>query len=209
MDKLICVGKNYLEHAKELGDAVPERPVLFLKPPSAALQASQPGEVLKSRLPRERGSIHHETELLIRLRNGGSNLSLQEAEQAIEAVSIGLDMTLRDLQSQLKKAGHPWEVSKVFAGSAILGPWIPVSGFKDYLQVPFTLTLNGSLRQQGCGSQMSLSPAECIAYASECFTLCPGDILFTGTPVGVGPIQPGDLGEIRWGDRLNYRVQWE
>src|SRR5258708_6102141 len=129
MDKMICVGKNYLEHAKELGDAIPEKPVLFLKPPSASLLVDRAGRKVEAILPQGRGSIHHECEILIRINERG----------AIDAVSLGLDMTLRDVQADLKKKGHPWELSKVFKNSAIIGPWIPIRDFPDYLEEEFTL----------------------------------------------------------------------
>lgn len=196
-DKIICVGKNYLEHATELGDAVPEKPVLFLKPWSVAVAAGA-GETLEIPLPKGRGAIHHECELVVRLASGG----------AIDAVTLGLDMTLRDTQVLLKKSGHPWEVSKVFAGSAIFGPWIPVKEFADYLDAEFTFAVDGKLRQRGRGAEMRLSPAECVAYAAEHFPLEAGDALFTGTPSGVGPVASGQKGELRWGSRLGYSVCW-
>ncbi len=196
MDKLICIGKNYLEHAKELGDAVPEKPVLFLKPPSAMIQASQEGETIETKLPVGRGSVHHECEIVLRLGPGGK----------IDALTLGLDLTLRDLQAALKKSGHPWEVSKVFAGSALLGPWLPV--FDDYLEREFSLTINGALKQKGKGSEMRTPPEACIEHARSCFPVLPGDAVFTGTPAGVGPIQAGDLAELKWGDRVILRVKF-
>jgi 2-keto-4-pentenoate hydratase/2-oxohepta-3-ene-1,7-dioic acid hydratase in catechol pathway len=208
MDKIICVGKNYLEHAQELGDAVPEKPVLFLKPPSVAWATPSSGKSILVPLPTDRGTVHPECEIAVRLSAGGSHLNVEEASRIIHAVTLGLDMTLRDLQAKLKKNGHPWEVSKVFAGSAILGPWIRAHDFPGYLDEQFTLSVSGSLRQQGRGKQMRMSPAECIAYASEFFPLCAGDIVFTGTPAGVAAVSAEDTAELRWGDRLNYRVEW-
>ena len=117
MDKVICIGKNYLEHAQELGDAVPEKPVIFFKPPSCVVQADVEGQTLEVLLPADRGSVHHECEIVCRIGLNGQ----------IDAVTLGLDMTLRDLQATLKKNGHPWEISKVFSGSALLGPWIPLT----------------------------------------------------------------------------------
>lgn len=195
-DKIVCVGKNYVEHAKELGDAVPEKPVLFLKPPSALKSAVAWGATLEARLPEGRGDVHHECEIVLKLGALDSNGS-----PAIEAVTLGLDMTLRSLQSTLKKQGHPWEISKVFADSAIIGPWIPAAEFRKYLEEPFELRINGALRQQGRGSQMSFDPDRILAHAREHFPLLPGDLVFTGTPAGVGEVRDGDLAELSWGER--------
>jgi 2-keto-4-pentenoate hydratase/2-oxohepta-3-ene-1,7-dioic acid hydratase in catechol pathway len=198
MDKIICIGKNYLDHAKELGDAVPEKPVLFLKPPSVLVSAKQMGETLAVSLPRNRGAVHHECEIVVRI----------NAQGTIDAVTLGLDMTLRNVQEQLKKNGHPWEIGKVFAGSAILGPWISLAEFPDYLERDFSFSLDGKLRQQGRGNQMRLLPKDCVSYAREFFPLCEGDVIFTGTPAGVGPVQAGQPSELRWGDHTILRVQW-
>lgn len=197
-DKLICVGKNYVAHAEELGDAVPEKPVLFLKPPSAAVIVGQSGQSIEVALPQGRGPIHHETEIILKLNTQGK----------IEAVSLGLDLTLRDVQADLKKKGHPWEVSKVFRNSAVVGPWIPVHEFANYLEEEFTFLLQGKVQQKAHGREMRLSPEECVAYAKEMFPLMPGDILFTGTPQGVGPLLPGQVAELRWGKKLSYQVRF-
>ena len=207
MDKIVCVGKNYLDHAKELGDAVPEKPVLFLKPPSVLRAATRPSEKLALRLPADAGSVHHECELVVRLVRGGFRLSVAEAEKAIGWLTVGLDMTLRDRQALAKKNGHPWETSKVFPDSAVVGPWVEAGKFPRWLETSFTLSIDGEVRQEGKGVQMSMRPAECIAYASEFFPLLEGDLLFTGTPAGVGPVAAGQTGELRWGD-IAYAVTW-
>lgn len=225
-DKIICVGKNYLDHARELGDAVPELPVLFLKPPSALRHASpRSSQPTSLTIPAGRGEIHHECEIVVRVggfggigdrhfasatpsRRAGYKLTRQEAEAAITHVTLGLDMTLRDLQTKLKKAGHPWETSKAFLDSAVVGDWIERSAFNDYLETPFELRINGTVRQTGCGHDMRLSPTECVAYASEHFPLRDGDLIFTGTPAGVGPVRPGQTGELVWGGRLHAHVRW-
>jgi 2-keto-4-pentenoate hydratase/2-oxohepta-3-ene-1,7-dioic acid hydratase in catechol pathway len=198
MDKIVCIGKNYLDHAKELGDAVPEMPVLFLKPPGVSKQVAAIGDSIPVTLPTGRGSIHHECEIVVRL----------NAAKEIDAVTLGLDLTLRDLQAQLKKNGHPWEVSKVFDGSAIIGPWIPLAKFQDYLNQEFSFSIDGKIRQKGKGSEMRLLPLECLRYASEYFPLYEGDVIFTGTPAGVGPIQAGETSELRWNSELLFTVQW-
>ncbi len=200
-DKIICIGKNYLDHARELGDAVPEKPVLFLKPASACVElppdeaGEDPPEVA---LPHGRGEIHHEAEIVARL----------DAHGRITAVTLGLDLTLRELQARLKKAGHPWEISKAFPNSAIVGPWIPAAEFPDFLDLPFTLAIDGKVVQSGTGSQMRLKPAECAAYAAEHFALRDGDLLFTGTPAGVGPVRAGQTATLEWGTRLRYSLRF-
>lgn len=198
MDKFVCIGKNYLDHAKELGDAVPEMPVLFLKPPSASLLALDFDTPLSVPVPRDRGSLHHECEIVVRL-----NDKLQ-----IDAVTLGLDMTLRDVQANLKKNGHPWEVGKVFFGAALLGPWIPIDQFSDYLQRPFQLFVNGQARQNGLGTDMRVNPNSCVQYAAQHFPLVSGDAIFTGTPSGVGPVRPGDRAKLVWNQRTILQVDW-
>lgn len=208
MEKIVCVGKNFLEHARELGDAVPEKPVLFLKPPSILRVATSPDDVLELCIPRDAGTVHHEVEIVLRLDKGGYRVDAKEAERLIGAVTLGLDMTLRDRQQAQKKAGHPWTTSKVFIDSAIVGPWMRVSEFPNYLQEKFSLALDSRLAQQGFGKDMSFSPAECVAYISEFFPLCAGDLIFTGTPAGVGPVNPGQKGNLQWGP-IQYSVMWK
>jgi 2-keto-4-pentenoate hydratase/2-oxohepta-3-ene-1,7-dioic acid hydratase in catechol pathway len=199
VDKIICVGKNYREHALELGDAVPEKPVLFLKPPSVAFHAASRGERVLVPLPVNRGSVHHECEIVVRLGPGG----------AIDAVTLGLDMTLRDLQQQLKKNGHPWEIAKVFPGSAVIGPWIAGAEVDSFRRQKFTLSIDGTVRQTGHEGQMTLTPEECVAHAAAHFPLRPGDVLFTGTPAGVGPVAKGQRAELAWGETVLMTVEWE
>lgn len=208
MDKIICVGKNYRDHALELGDAIPEKPVLFLKPPSVLVSIARLGDAATAPLPRERGAVHHECEIVVRLGFGGSNLSLEDAERAIDGWTLGLDMTLRDVQAKLKKAGHPWEIGKVFPGSAVLGPWLTGHVAETARRQSFSLRIGGTVRQTGHEGQMTLSPAECVQYASQHFPLRPGDAVFTGTPAGVGPVEPGDEAELVWGEQVLARVRW-
>ncbi|KAK9916305.1 hypothetical protein WJX75_001059 [Coccomyxa subellipsoidea] len=138
-DKLICLGKNYLEHAKELGDAVPDKPVIFLKPPSSAVVASSQQGPVAVQLPRNRGHVHYEAEMLLRLND----------DLEVDAVSLGLDLTLRELQSELKKKGHPWEIAKAFPNSAVIGPWIDVASFPDFLTTEFSFKLDGTPKGVG------------------------------------------------------------
>ena len=201
MDKIICVGKNYSEHVREMqkiaGDAPAEKPVLFLKPPSALVSVEN-GMTAEVVLPVGHGSVHHECEIVVRLDAGGE----------IDAVTVGLDMTLRELQTELKKKGQPWEVSKVFAGSAIIGPWVPITTIAKWLDSEFSLQLNGQTKQKGHGREMTLSPTECVAYAKSFFPLCKGDLIFTGTPAGVGPVKAGDIAMLGFADLVNFKVVW-
>jgi 2-keto-4-pentenoate hydratase/2-oxohepta-3-ene-1,7-dioic acid hydratase in catechol pathway len=207
MDKIVCLGKNYLEHAQELGDAIPEKPVLFLKPPSV-LKTVRNRENLKATLPAPGlGLVHHETEIVLKLCRGGFRLSVEEATRSIEGVSVGLDMTLRDLQSQLKKNGHPWTTGKVFPDAAIVGDFVNVKEFPEYLTTPFTLRVNDEPRQKGLGSEMVLDPISAVVYASQFFPLVAGDLIFTGTPKGVNSILTGQTAQLNFGD-IAYSVTW-
>ena len=199
MDKVICVGKNYFEHARELGDEVPAKPVLFLKPPSvvAQLKGDQRAPLVVV-LPSSRGSVHYECEIVLRVDSHG----------VVDAVTLGLDLTLRDLQTELKKQGHPWEVSKVFAQSAVVGSWISVKDFSHFLSEPFVFLLDGVVRQKGLGREMRFLPEECLKYAHESFPVCAGDLIFTGTPAGVGPVQSGQKGVLQWGKQLELSVDF-
>jgi 2-keto-4-pentenoate hydratase/2-oxohepta-3-ene-1,7-dioic acid hydratase in catechol pathway len=197
MDKIICVGKNYLKHALELGDAVPEEPTYFIKPPSTIFTVSKNGEVV--RLP-HRGEIHHEVELVFRLqKNGDDQLKLSH-------FTFGVDMTIRDLQARLKKAGQPWEKAKVFQNSAILGPWRENLSLKETMQIPFSLSVNGEVRQKGLGQDMRWTPDFLLNDLPKWFPIKDGDLLFTGTPEGVGPLKDGDLVEINGGN-ITYAFQ--
>lgn len=195
IDKIICVGKNYLEHALELGDAVPENPVLFLKPASVLKQAENWGETIKAKFPEGEKEIHPECEIVLKI---GKN-------QRIEAVSLGLDMTLRTRQAQLKKLGHPWTTAKVFLDAAIVGPWLPM---KDMMDLEFTLSIDGVLRQRGYASEMRMQSNNLLDYISQFFPICEGDLIFTGTPAGVSPIVLGTTVRLQWGEYF-YDVKWE
>ncbi|HRK01801.1 MAG TPA: fumarylacetoacetate hydrolase family protein, partial [Oligoflexia bacterium] len=147
MDKIVCVGKNYAAHVLEMGGNVSEKPVLFIKPPSVLRQVEN-SEIASVALPKNRGAVHYETEIV---------LMLGEKNQ-IKAVTLGLDMTLRDQQANLKKAGQPWEIAKVFSNSAIVGPFIPIEEFADFATSEFQMKLDGVPRQKAQSTQMTLSP---------------------------------------------------
>lgn len=204
MDKIVCFGKNYADHMAELGDAPVEKPVIFLKPPSVLKQCTQWGETVHAQ--RILHELHYECELVLRLNKDAYQIAIDEAESCIDAYTIGLDMTLRQMQALLKKNGHPWTTSKVFPDAAIIGPWIPYNA-KNFLNTPFQLMVDGVVKQHSHGHQMLFKPADLIHYASQFFPLCAGDILFTGTPAGVGAISDHAQGTVQIG-ALQYSVCW-
>ncbi|NWK72960.1 fumarylacetoacetate hydrolase family protein [Acinetobacter cumulans] len=187
--KIICVGRSYADHAKELGNAVPDRPVLFMKPPSA-LSALDAGIDWNKTL----GSCHYECELTLRI---GQTLKAetdpQKALQAVDAVTLGLDLTLRDLQDDLKKKGQPWERAKAYDGSCMLADWVDVSSVvSDWKDVHYTLQVNDELRQKGDTALLIFDVGTLLADISQVFTLEAGDVVMTGTPAGVAALQAGD-----------------
>lgn len=207
MDKIICVGKNYSEHSAELGDVHPEKPVLFIKPPSVLRTVSANGSLLNLKLPRHSEQVHHEVELVFRIDRDGFRMTRAEAEKALGAVTVGLDMTLRDIQQECKRKGTPWTTGKVFPDAAVIGPWIELQAGSKALEEVFSFALDGVQRQSAQGKQMSHDPFECLSYVSQFFPICKGDLIFTGTPVGVGPVALGQTGEVRYGP-IHYKVTW-
>lgn len=186
MDKIICLGKNYPDHIQEMNESAPEKPVLFLKPPSALHEIAKNDRIP---LPWERGTIHHECEIVFKL-----------YKKNIIALSLGLDLTLRDLQKDLKAKGHPWEISKTFKNSAIVAPFKGVKDFEgNWEETPFSLRVNGELRQESSLSKAKLSANEIIHYVDKYFPILDGDIIFSGTPAGIGPLTPGDRIELSFG----------
>lgn len=199
--KIICVGRNYANHAKELGNAVPDSPILFIKPPSS-LRTMADGIVR----PQGLGECHFETELCVRIGQPLKNATREQAAAAIDAVTLGLDLTLRDLQNSLKANGHPWERAKAFDGSCLLGEWLAPE-MVDLAQTEFSLSINGQTRQQGSTTQMLFDVVGLVAHISESFSLSVGDVVMTGTPAGVAALQVGDqlslslqtqLGAVTW-----------
>lgn len=207
IDKIVCVGKNYLDHAMELGDNVPEKPVLFLKPPSVLKQVAQWGAEVQLEYPNEEAHVQPECEIVLCVGSDGYRMNQMEATRAISAVTLGLDMTLRTLQSQLKKQGHPWTTAKVFKDAAVIGPWLPYPSFAHYLEEDFALTINGQLRQAAKGRNMMMLPEDLLVYISHFFPLQKGDLIFTGTPAGVSDVVVGDIATLRWGQN-QYSVRW-
>lgn len=203
--KAVCVGQNYLAHMQEMGGAPVSEAMFFIKPLSAFVGLSE-----QLAIPRNQGAVHFELELVVLLGKALTNASEEECLQAIVGYAAGLDLTLRDVQAGLKKRGHPWERSKAFDGSAAISPFVLVDS-KEALralgEMDLQLHCNGELRQQGNTRQLLRSIATLLSQASHCFTLAPGDVLFTGTPAGVGPLQVGDdialqVGEISMQTRV-------
>ncbi len=207
MDKLICLGKNYAAHANEMNETLPEKPVIFLKPPSIRRQVGRNGERCKVVFPNRGSELHPEVEIAIWVSKGGMNLSEAEAGERIGWLTVGLDLTLRDLQLQLKKQGHPWTLSKVFPDSTILGPWLSIDEFPNFMDTEFRLRQGDTIRQSALPSEMLLKPASAIAYVSRFFPISPGDVIFTGTPAGVAPVQIHDCVSVEWG-KIHYEVEW-
>lgn len=196
--KIVCVGRNYAEHAREMGNDVPEQPLLFMKGANALCSLHEPVP-----LPQGQGSVHHEVEMVVMI---GERLQrendLEKIRYAIAAYGIGLDLTLRDLQSTLKQKGHPWERAKSFDGAAPVSGFIEARGVSVRQNLDISLEINGAMRQRGHTGQMLFPTFELIAHISQTFTLAPGDLIFTGTPAGVGPLQRGDQLVARLGNIL-------
>jgi 5-carboxymethyl-2-hydroxymuconate isomerase len=193
--KIVCVGRNYAEHAKELGNDVPERPVLFLKPSSSIIYSGE--EVIHPTFSNE---LHHEVELVLLIGENVKNASVEEAEKAIIAYGVGLDMTLRDVQNELKKKGHPWTLAKCFDTSAVISDFILKKEYKLKQDEKIELRVNGEIRQNDILSNMIFKPIQLVEYISRVMKLEKGDLIFTGTPSGVSKVSRGDKIEARIGD---------
>jgi len=185
LGKIVCIGRNYAEHARELNNPVPDEPLLFIKPSTAAVHLTRPLD-----FPRDRGSVHFETELAVLIGRPLTNASTAEAKAAILGYGLALDLTLRDVQSQLKEKGQPWERAKAFDGACPLSPFVPAELLPED-NIHFTLDIDGERRQTGDTRDMLHPVLELIAHMSSQFTLLPGDVVLTGTPKGVGPLQAG------------------
>ena len=187
--KIFAVGMNYLEHNKELHGSLfkPEEPVIFTKADSAVLKDHKPFFI-----PDHMGRIDYETEIVVRISKLGKNISERFAHRYYDAVTVGIDFTARELQKKLRAEGKPWDLCKGFDGSAALGEWVSIEKFRDIQVVHFHLDINGNTVQEGCTSDMLYRVDQLIAYISQYFTLKTGDILYTGTPAGVGPVHIDD-----------------
>jgi len=185
--KIICVGRNYADHAKELKNDLPTEPVLFIKPKTALLM---PGKPLF--YPEFTDDLHYECELVIRISKNGKHIQEKFAHKYYDAMSLGIDFTARDIQREQQKKGLPWEIAKAFDGSAVVGTFMPITEETDLGNITFSLDKNGDTVQNGDTRDMIFSVDKVIAYASRYFTFNIGDMLFTGTPAGVGPVNTND-----------------
>jgi len=190
--RIYCVGRNYAEHAQEMGFTGREPPFFFMKPADALLPVAD-GATGQMAYPTLTQNLHHEVELVVALALGGRNIAQEDAARHIWGYAIGLDMTRRDLQNDMKKQGRPWCIGKAFEQSAPIGPLVPLARTGPLTQGGIRLAVNGQVRQQGDLRELIWSVAETIATLSQAWTLAPGDLIFTGTPAGVGPVRPGDL----------------
>ena len=185
--KIVCVGRNYAEHAKELGNEVPEKPVVFLKPASSVIFSED--SIIYPSFSKE---MHHEIELVLLIGKNIKDAAKVEAENAIMGYGLGLDMTLRDIQNELKKKGHPWTIAKCFDTSAVLSEFILKENYTLTLEEEISLSVNNQIRQKEKLNLMLFKPAEIVRYISSLMTLEEGDLIFTGTPKGVGKVEKGD-----------------
>ena len=187
--KIFAIGMNYAQHNKEMEGALykPEGPVVFLKADSSLLKDKKPFF-----LPEELGQVDYETELVVRICRLGKSIPQRFAHRYYDAVTCGIDFTARDLQRKCREKGLPWTLCKGFDGAAVIGEWVPVEKFCDIQAIHFHLDINGTTVQEGCTSDMLYGVDELIAYISQWFTLKTGDLIYTGTPMGVGPVHIDD-----------------
>ena len=200
--KIFCVGRNYADHAKELGNAIPDEPVIFMKPKSALLQAHTPFYY-----PEFTNELHYECELVLRISKNGKYIQDKFANKYYDAVSVGIDFTARDIQNELKEKGLPWEKAKSWDNSAAVGKWVPLADIKNRRDINFNLKKNGELVQQGNSGQMIYDFDYLVSYISNYFSVNIGDLIFTGTPAGVGELVVGDEIEAALGDETLLKLE--
>jgi 5-carboxymethyl-2-hydroxymuconate isomerase len=193
--KIVCVGRNYAEHAKELGNEIPDKPVLFLKPASAVIYSG--GEIIHPSFSNE---LHHEVELVLLIGKTVKDVKVVEAEKAIIGYGVGLDMTLRDVQNELKKKGNPWTIAKCFDTSAAISDFVLKENYQLKPDEKLELKVNGEIRQSDSLKSMLFKPAEIVEYISSLMMLEKGDLIFTGTPASVSKVNRGDKLEAKLGD---------
>lgn len=189
--RIFCVGKNYRKHIQELNDPEPDGPVIFMKPNTCLIPPD--GRI---KLPTHGSRLQHEVEVVVLIGQRGKNIPESEAERHISGITLGLDLTLRDVQTGLKKQGLPWELSKAFDGSSPLGIFVPFNEVNDSLNLSFRCVVNGEERQRGTVREMIYPVPKIISFISGVWELLPGDLIYTGTPSGVGPLQSGDAIDI-------------
>ena len=183
LGKVVCVGRNYAEHAKELGNEIPEAPILFIKPATSVVPLEGGFAI-----PANQGSVHHEIEIALLVGKKATGISAEQAWDHVSHVGLALDLTLRDVQSQLKAKSLPWEIAKGFDGACPLSNWVAVDRLRDVNAIDLELIADGQIKQQGNSQQMITTIPNLLAYISQHFTLMPGDVILTGTPAGVGPL---------------------
>lgn len=186
--KIFAVGRNYADHAKELGNSVPTEPIIFMKPETAVLKNNAPFYY-----PNFSQNIHFEVELLIKISKEGKNIELRFAHKYFNELGIGIDFTARDLQDLAKAKGLPWDLAKGFNGSAPMSNFLPISKIENLKDIGFSIALNGVEKQHGNSSQMIFDFSHLVSYISKFITLKKGDVIFTGTPAGVSPVAVGDV----------------
>ena len=184
--KIICIGRNYVDHAKELNNPVPEKPLVFMKPASALLVNNKP-----LYYPEFTNDLHYEVEIVLKICKNGRHVQPEFAKDYVKEIALGIDFTARDIQAQCKAKGHPWEIAKGFDGSAVLSPFVPITTV-DRAAIAFRLDKNGQTVQEGNTKDLIFSFDYLISYVSQYFKLNMGDLVYTGTPAGVGPVQVGD-----------------
>jgi 2-keto-4-pentenoate hydratase/2-oxohepta-3-ene-1,7-dioic acid hydratase in catechol pathway len=189
--RVFCIGRNYVEHVRELSNIVPTKPVVFIKPASCLVG---PGE--KIHFPKHGSELHHEVEIVVKVGREGRVGTEQEALSFVHSITVGLDLTLRDVQKDLKQKGLPWEIAKAFEQSAPVGDFIPYDGSLDLKDISFGCKVNGIERQRGNTGKMIFSIPKLLVELSKIWILRPGDLIYTGTPSGVGPLEIGDAIEV-------------
>jgi fumarylpyruvate hydrolase len=205
--RIYCVGRNYVEHAQEMGHSGREPPFFFMKPADAVLVAKPMGSTPLP-YPSLTGNLHHEIELVVAIGKGGSQIAVDNALQHVFGYAVGLDMTRRDLQNDMKAQGRPWCIGKGFDDSAPIGPITPASALGDITKADISLTVNGQVRQRGSLDQLIWNISETIAHLSNAWTLQAGDLIYTGTPAGVGAVKRGDIlqGQINGLTSIEFQV---
>lgn len=199
--KIICIARNYAEHTKELKNEIPENPVFFLKPDTSVLQKDRDFYI-----PEFTENLHYEAEIVLKISKAGKYIQPEFASKYFEQISLGIDFTARDLQTQLKEKGHPWEIAKAFDNAAVVGEFYPKNDF-DLENLNFHMTKNQDIVQKGNTNQMIHDFAKIISTASQYFTLKTGDLIFTGTPAGVGQVLENDYLEGYLDDRKVFEVR--
>ena len=200
--KIICIGRNYVDHISELKNERPSEPVIFMKPDSAILLKQHPFVI-----PEFSNDVHHEVEILVKINKVGKYIDAKFSHKYYDEIGLGIDFTARDLQSKLKEKGLPWEIAKAFDGSAVISDFLSIKEFDSLENINFELRCNSEIVQKGNTNQMLWKIDEIIAYVSQYFTLKKGDIIFTGTPSGVAKVHPNDILEGFIENKQLFKIQ--